>query len=225
MSVFIIFFIIIVICVYYIVTKTEPYDTLFYTTTDYPKLKILEENWKIIASEIPYFDITKLDKFPKRSRSAWMNAEGQNLIEDMKSEWVQGWQGENIWYNFPLMYNNNIIDQADKIYPHTINLLKQIDFIQIAGYSLLLPHSKLSIHTDTTGKKYNSIASNFLLTPNNANVYIKNNNGKFIKYKHKLGKIVLFDATNEHYADNNDDHIRVILYMDLGTKNNSSTKL
>lgn len=220
-SVFIILLIIIVIYIYYMVTKIEPSEALFYTTTEYPKLKILEDNWKVIASEIPYFDINKSDKFPKRSRSAWMNAEGQNLIENMKSEWVQGWQGKNIWYNFPLMYNNNVIDQADKICPQTINLLKQIDSIQIAGYSLLLPHSKLSIHTDTTGKKYNSIASNFLLTPNNANVYIKNNSGKFVKYKHKLGKIVLFDATDEHYADNDDDQIRVILYIDLGTNSNA----
>jgi len=205
----------------YMFSKSESFDTLFYTTDDYPQLKILEDNWEIIASEIPYFDINNLDKFPKRSKSAWMNAEGENLITNMKSEWVQGWQGDKIWYNFPLIYKNNIIDQSDKICPKTINLLKQINSIQIAGYSLLLPHSKLTIHTDTTGKKYNSMASNFLLTPNNANIYIKNNNGKFIKYKHNLGKIVIFDATNEHYADNDDNKIRVILYIDLGTETNT----
>ena len=195
--------------------KYNNQSRLFFTTTEYPKLKILEDNWRIIASEIPPFDINNLDQYPKRNRSAWNNDEGKRLADEMKSIWFQGWQGDNIWYNFPLMYHNNVIDQADKICPQTINLLKQLQSVQIAGYSILLPKSRLPVHTDLTGKKYGSMACNFLLTNNNASLYIKN--GDFEEYKHKPGKLVVFDSTNEHYADNQDNKIRVILYIDFKT--------
>jgi len=176
-------------------------------------MKILEDKWEIIASEIPPFDINKLDQYPKRKRSAWNNEEGKNLADKMNSTWFQGWQGDHIWYNFPLMYHNKIIDQSDKICPETIKLLQQLQSVQIAGYSILMPGSKLPIHTDLTGKKYGSMACNFLLTNNNASLYVKD--GNFKKHKHKRGRLVIFDSTNEHYADNQDDKIRVILYIDF----------
>ena len=211
----------IVLCMLLIIVTGYVYcrymDTsqLFFTTNDYPELKILEDNWKIIASEIPPFDINKLDEYPKRTRSAWNNEEGKQLADSLKSVWVQGWQGDRIWYNFPLMYHNTIIDRADEICPQTIKLLKQISTIQIAGYSILMPKSKLPIHTDLTGKKHGSMACNFLLTDNNASLYVKDND--FKEHKHKQGNLVVFDSTNKHYADNKDDEIRVILYIDFKT--------
>ena len=195
--------------------KIDNFTQQFYTTLEYPELKILEDNWKVIASEIPPFDVNKLDQYPKRERSAWNNEEGKKLAEELKSTWVQGWQGDKIWYNFPLMYHNKVIDTADKVCPKTIELLKTIPSIQIVGYSILLPKSELPVHNDLTGKKDDSMACNFLLTPNNASLYVKNDLGAFRENKHQLGKIVIFDSNYDHYADNKDDKIRVIMYIDF----------
>jgi len=191
--------------------RTIQYKNLFYSTNNYPELKIIEDNWDIIASEIPKIDINNLEQYPIRPRDAWNNIDAVNYLFTLQSNWVRGWQGAS-WYNFPLMYHNNIIDKAEKICPKTINILKSLPFIQIAGYSLLLPKSKLDTHTDETGKRNNSMACNLLLTNNNANLYVLNRT-----YKHKIGKAVIFDSNLQHYADNKDDDIRIILYIDFKT--------
>lgn len=209
-----------VICIFSILYYNYPKkqnEQLFYTTWEYPELKILEDNWKTIANEIPLFDINQIDKYPKRERSAWNNEEGKKLANSLKSTWVQGWQGNGIWFNFPLMYHNDVIGDSDKICPKTVDLLKQIPSIQIAGYSILLPKSELPKHTDLTGKKNDSMACNFLLTENDANLYVKSSSNNFMEYNHKTGKLVVFDSNFEHYADNKDDKIRVILYIDFKT--------
>ncbi len=207
--------IIFILCILllYFTWQNQNNKELFYTVNDYPELKILEENWNIIASEIPKIDLNNLDKYQQRSRTAWNNEEADKLAKNLKSEWLQGWQGSS-WYNFPLMYHNEVIDKSDVVCPKTIELLKKVPSIQIAGYSLLLPNSKLDTHTDETGRRNNSMACNLLLTENNANLYVNN-----VKYKHKLGKAVIFDSNYEHYADNQDDKIRIILYVDFKTNN------
>ena len=189
-----------------------PVPKVFYSTQDYPEMKILEDNHKLIAKEIPKFNINKASMYPKRDRKSWNNKQGQELAESMKSEWVQGWQGDKIWFNFPLMYHNKVIDKADQKCPETIKLLKQIPSIRIAGYSILLPRSELPKHVDQTGKSTFSMACNMLLTDNIANLYVQNN-----KHKHRQGKMVIFDSNLEHYADNQDNKVRVILYIDFRT--------
>lgn len=187
-------------------------ESVFITTKNYPELKILEDNWKVIVNEIPSFDINKINSYPKRPRNAWNNKEANELLKNIKSEWMRSWQKGDKWLNFPLIYHGKVIDKSDQICPNTIKLLQKIPSIQIAGYSILLPNSKLDVHTDLTGKKQNSMAYNQLLTDSNANLYVGNN-----KYKHKLGKAVIFDSNIEHYADNQDTKPRVILYIDFKT--------
>ena len=112
------------------------------------------------------------------------------------------------------MYNNNIIGKANEICPKTIKLLQQINCKQIVGYSVILPGKRLSTHADPTGKKFNSIAGNMLLT-NNKYCYLYSDQRKYL---HKQGKFVVFDSTYLHSADNNDSKPRVILYIDFKTK-------
>lgn len=187
---------------------------IFYTTSDYPEIKFLEDNWNVIADEIPFINKTKLDDYPKRSRSAWNNEEAETLSNSIKSEWCQGWQGENLWYNFPLMYHGQVIDQAEKICPQTIALLKTLPQIQIAGYSTLMSGKALTPHTDSTGKSFGSMACNLMLSDNpQGNLYVNGHT-----YHHKPGKAVIFDATQEHWADNKDhQELRTILYIDFKT--------
>jgi hypothetical protein len=201
-------FIVIILFVSY---KYYTPDQLFFSTTDYPEIKHIENNYKLIADEIPPFDETK--KYKKRSRTAWNNSEALTLSKSMKSEWVRGWMKDKFWYNFPLIYKNNVIADAEKICPNTIKLLKKFNNINIAGFAILKSKAKLKKHTDLTGPPYNSMAVNLMLTNNkNTNLYINDET-----YTHKQGKAVIFDSTIQHYADNLSKKNRVVLYVDFKT--------
>ena len=193
-----------------------------FLSTDNPKfkhLKCLETNYMKIRDEIPIFD--KSTVTIKRRQGAWYDTEtGTNLLKELEinKNWVAGWDETNIWYNFPLMVNNNILGDAEKLCPFTINLLKDIGNINIAGFSLILPNSQLPIHTDNTGPNFNSMALNMKLVGGICNLYVKKNN-KFISHRHITGKPVIFNSELEHYADNQGSTNRILLYIDFETKN------
>lgn len=192
---------------------------VFFSTKSYPQLKHIEENWETISSEIPPFNTIERKQYYKRTADTWNTIKGKELTNSLTGTWLEGHQGDSIWYNYPLIYHNKVVNNADKDCPKTISLLKKIPYVKVAGYSLLLPNTKLPSHIDHTGIKYNSMASNLLLSNgieiNDANLYIKNEKGCVSRYRHQLGRMVIFDSTYEHHVDNNDPAIRYILYIDF----------
>jgi len=100
--------------------------------------------------------------------------------------------------------------------PKTLQLLELVKIlgikINIAGYTLLLPNTKLQIHNDpNTGISSNTAAFNMPLTGTDCYLYMKDS-----KYLHQNGKAVLFNSEIDHYADNNGSTNRFLLYMDIG---------
>ena len=201
-------------------------EPIFYNTDQYKIVKLLEDNWKDIVSEIPYFDIDNTNKYEKNQN--WTNMEKEHFYEYAKSDWYQGWQSKKVWFNFPIMFENTVIGDGKKLFPKTVALLKQINCNKICGFSLLLPGSSLFKHINPTGKEFNSMAGNMLLTNNKfSNLIIWENFLKKSKnltkippkhvYKYKQGKMVIFDSTQFHSAENNDSDIHVILYIDFKT--------
>ncbi len=218
---------IIIIVLLIIFFKVANIEKVFFSTDDYPEMKILEDNWELIASEIPAFDEND-PRIIMRPQDAWNNLKGQELIDKFKDNetWVKGWWKHIRWYQFPLIYHKNAIGKADQICPKTMELLKKLPFIQIAGYAILLPGTKLPIHTDETGKKSKSMASNLALKSPNAYLYVKNNNSNtFSSLKHKNGIMIIFDSNREHSAENKDEDIRTILYVDFKTDTIIGTRI
>ena len=188
---------------------------IFFTTEQYKVLKVLEDNADVIASEIPAFDINKT--YFKRDTS-WPTTREKKALEawlkkNIRSEWVEGPQGNRVWFNYPLVVNDIVIDRGAELFPRTIELLNQIPGKQVVGFSLVTPGSRLAEHRDPTGKKYGSMAANMLLT-DSANAYLIVEGRR---YHHRFGKMVIFDSTKLHTADNNDESMRVILYIDFKT--------
>ena len=185
--------------------------------TIYNKFKLLENSYKEIINEIPLFDIDKITV--TRKFNEWDNENGRDFLEKKlkdNKEWIYSWDVNSKMFNFPLMYLNNVIGIADTLCPLTINLLKQMGGINVAGFSLILPGGSLVPHRDDTGPSFNSMALNMFLIGDNSRLYI-NINDKYEQYIHKEGKIVIFNAENEHYADNNGEINRVILYVNFET--------
>lgn len=202
-----IWLIIAVIIVVIVILISETKEN-FYDTNKYTDLAVFENNFMKIYNEIPVFDINKISV--ERDRDSWNNSDGEALANSLKSEWIKGWQTD--WYNFPLIYHGKLIDKANALCPFTSSLLAMAPFINIAGFSLLLPHSALSPHTDEAGVKNNSLAANLLLTDSDAELIVSGE-----RKKHIRGKMIVFNSNLEHYATNNSDKIRVILYIEFKT--------
>lgn len=183
----------------------------FLTTQDHPQLKILEDQYSDIVSEIPKLKILNYT----REREAWNNSNMDIMYDELKfnDKWIESWQSG--WYNFPLIYNNKVVGKAQEMCPQTIKILKKIN-VKISGFSLLKANSEINAHTDLTGPSYGSMACNMLLTNNLAKLYLAQKNEIHI-HQHMPGQAVIFNSENMHFATNESDTDRVILYLDFKT--------
>jgi aspartyl/asparaginyl beta-hydroxylase (cupin superfamily) len=190
-------------------------ESPIYNTTDFPKLKLIEDNWQILASEIPPFDINK--KYPRRDNRFPLHmseAELDKIAEDYVGGcWFESWDGNHIWFSFPFVYMDKIVKQNSPYCPRSLDIIKQLMVdtnIAIAGYSLLIPHSRIVPHTD--GKKENDLmATNMLLTDNTrAHLWVDSQ-----QFHHQQGKMMIFDPTKIHTALNDDDTPRVVFSLDF----------
>ena len=80
--------------------------TLFYTTEKYPKMKIIEENYEIIKNEIPEFYIDNIKI--QRKVTEWGD-NGIDLVKTLENnqDWLFSMHSIDVWFAYPLMYNNN----------------------------------------------------------------------------------------------------------------------
>jgi hypothetical protein len=180
----------------------------------FTRFRALEINYKTIAAEIPNFDQKKVTI--KRDEGVWHNKKTdlhENIFQQLSSnrEWIAGWDPDNKWYNFPLILKDAPIGFAKEICPNTIEILQSIGGINTAGFAILLPHSRLPLHADPTGPTYGTMAFNMLLYGEKSSLIV----GESYAYEHKLGKAVIFNSELPHYARNDSDDIRTILYMDI----------
>jgi beta-hydroxylase len=197
----------------------------FYTTANpFERLRVLEEQHEAIAAEVPPFDTNAITI--KRLHKDWHNtgdeAAWAEFVARLESNraWIGGWDGQ-AWFNFPLLIGGKAVGAAEELCPTTLKLLKGIAGVNVAGFALLLPHSKLPVHTDTTGYHYNSAAFNMLLSGSNSTLHV----GPEDTHDHKKGVAVIFNSEYPHSARNNGDSNRVILYLDFVLKLGQTTPL
>jgi len=178
-------------------------------------LKEIEKNYNVFQKEIPIIDVKNLRIYP----FSWRDGKGEKLLEIINNDdprWFQGWYKNSKWYHFPLICNGVSFASAKRLCPNTINILEKYPQIKIAGFTALFPYSSLPKHTDTTLEK-NLLAMNMCLENcHHSNLYLKENKGSFQKIKHAPGKAVVYNSTDiEHYADNQQDKIRYMLFFEM----------
>lgn len=209
-----------------IVSIYKVLNNRFYSTDKFPALKILEDNWKIIADEYAMLPKDVMIKNGGRSQNSWY---GDNEFKELaklhetKYGWVNGWKvgekGANKnWNNWGLVFDGNQLGKNAEMCPRTSKLLASIPGIQVAGFSVLKPDSVITPHTDSTGIKYNSLTYHLGLDiPHNGNnkLHVSGNS-----MKQQNGKAFLFDATHSHHTYNTSKtHDRAILYMAVDISN------
>jgi beta-hydroxylase len=159
----------------------------------FPELAVLRTNWKIIRDEaLKLFDDGHI------RAAAKYNDLGFN------SFFRRGWK------RFYLKWYDDFLPSAKALCPHTAALLAGIPSVNAAMFALLPPGAQLGKHRDPFAGSLRYHLG--LVTPNSERCYIVVDGQR---YHWKDGEDVMFDETYIHYAENQTDQTRLILFCDV----------
>lgn len=216
-----------------IIPKAQVDNEVFFNPHKYKFLSKLKKNWKTIQKEA----IDVMNNSPKleisRTIDDWYDA--NQYINNIKNKygWIRSWtydpeqdvsaqvqEGNYEWLNYGLLYFGEEFGENIKYCPETFKLLMEIkDHINICGFSWMLGGSLLLPHKDITGLSSGSLAYHLGLKipkpEKSCCMVIKNSSNEYMYMEEQEGKIFIFDATNEHYAYNQTNEDRLILYIDF----------
>ena len=175
----------------YLFSKTKA--GAFIPVADFPEIKPLQDNWQIIRDEA----------LALNADGAIAAATGYNDI-GFNSFFRTGWK------RFHLYWYGKEMASAQRNCPKTVALLKSIPSIKAAMFASLPPGATLVRHRDPyAGSLRYHIG---LVTPNDPKCFI---DVEGERYHWKDGEAVIFDETYIHYAANETDHQRIVLFCDV----------
>jgi beta-hydroxylase len=175
----------------YLFSKTKP--GAFIPVSEFPETKPLQDNWQIIRDEA----------LALNADGAIAAATGYNDI-GFNSFFRTGWK------RFHLTWYGKEMPSAQRNCPKTLALLKSIPSIKAAMFASLPPGATLVRHRDPYAGSLRYHVG--LVTPNDTRCFI-NVDGEH--YYWKDGEAVIFDETYIHYAANETDHQRIVLFCDV----------
>lgn len=176
-----------------------------------PELQKLVDNWKDISEEMSNIkevcrDVSRpkaadYDTIPREVYDKVIRAEGWTAIDDTD---------EN-WWNFPLFTYGEATPAAVKVAPYTVKLLKEIEGVHFAGFSMLLSGGVLEGHTDKPAckKAVGKLTYHLGLSCPDDCYLIQGERA----FKEEDGKLFWFKCDKRHLAVNLSVSSRVILYM------------
>eukprot|EP01108_Squamamoeba_japonica_P004519 TRINITY_DN354_c0_g5_i1.p1 TRINITY_DN354_c0_g5~~TRINITY_DN354_c0_g5_i1.p1 ORF type:complete len:183 (+),score=54.53 TRINITY_DN354_c0_g5_i1:262-810(+) len=118
-----------------------------------------------------------------------------------------------MWLNYPLMFEDTPIGLNALACPQTLALLQQVGGIHAAGFSWMKAGCRIAPHFDTTGAQFGNLALHVGLQVPDGNQCVLRVNG--LDAVEEDGKLIIFDATHTHSAYNASDSDRIILYVDF----------
>ena len=223
-------------CTFDIQLKPAQIDSkVFFNPKKFKFLRELQKSWKIIRDEAINIMLNSPKLNISRTINDWHNAKSYfETIKD-KQGWIRSWsydpegtvddqtkEGNHEWLNYGLLYFDEDFTENSKQCPKTFELINKIrSHINICGFSWMFGGSLLQPHTDITGILSGSLAMHLgLVVPkpdNTCRIVIKNEEGEYMYMNEDNGKMLVFDATWEHYAYNLTNQDRLILYIDFKT--------
>ncbi len=185
-------------------TLMAPINCLFYTFSEVdnspyidinklPELNEITDNWETIREEA-----INLDNAAAITDSDKLDDLGFNSL--FKSGWKR----------FYLKWYGTRVKSAEKLCPKTVELLNSIKSVKAAMFTMLPPGARLVRHRDPYAGSLRYHLG--LITPNSDDccIYVDGD-----KYGWRDGEAVIFDETFIHYAENNTDENRIILFLDV----------
>ena len=165
----------------------------FIPVNQFPEMKPLQDNWEIIRQEA----------LSLNADGAIAVATGYNDI-GFNSFFRTGWK------RFHLYWYGKDLPSAQASCPKTVALLKSIPSVKAAMFASLPPGATLVRHRDPyAGSLRYHIG---LVTPNDPKCFIEVDGER---YFWKDGEPVMFDETFIHFAANETDHQRIVLFCDV----------
>ena len=190
-------------------------DISYYNINDFPKLKILSDNWQVIREEalaVPrnYININRVDKDHETVAKELMF----KIHATKENGWVFGWSNKSKqnrqWIQYGIMLHDSPVPYNNM--PKTTDLLNQVRGIKIAALNILKRESILGTHTHPEIAAENLAQMHICLDsePNQSYLCV---NEDFFQYE--TGNYTIFDGSQPHFVINAADKERLILYIEF----------
>ncbi len=168
-------------------------STPYLSTENFQQLRVLENNWHVIRGEA--LQLIALQK---------IRAAEKNDDAGFNSFFKYGWK------RFYLKWYGASHPSAERLCPRTVALLRDIPCVKAAMFAELPPGGKLNMHRDPFAGSLRYHLG--LATPNSDRCFIEVDGQR---YSWRDGESVMFDETYIHWAQNDSDHDRIILFCDI----------
>jgi len=168
-------------------------STPYLSAADFRELRVLEANWQMIRDEA--LELLALQK---------IKAAEKNDDAGFNSFFKNGWK------RFYLKWYEASHPSAERFCPKTVALLRSIPSVKAAMFAELPPGGKLNMHRDPFAGSLRYHLG--LVTPNNDSCFIEVDGQR---YSWRDGESVMFDETYIHWAQNESDSNRIILFCDI----------
>lgn len=159
----------------------------------FPELQLLQNHWQDIRAEA--FELAEAGEIKKSDQ---YNDAGFNSF--FKTGWTR----------FHLKWYGDAHPSARALCPVTTELLQRIPTVKAAMFAALPPGGRLVTHRDPFAGSVRYHLG--LVTPNDDHCYISVDGER---YSWRDGEGVIFDETYLHYAENQSDQMRIILFCDV----------
>ncbi len=179
-------------------------------------IKQLKDSWKVIRDELDSLPMDVFISDKPRPTGEWQGSPiVQKIVNDYhdgKFGWLKGGQEhvQEEWISWPLVWNGKIVYGNSVKCPKTINLLSRIDGIEVAGFSLMKGYVRLTEHVDVVGEDYKYTYHLGLKCPRGSILH-HSVQGDITE---ENGKHILMDARQKHWAENQSNEDRIILYVE-----------
>jgi len=113
----------------------DKHPKAFYTIDEFPKFKVLEENYEVILNEyLNVAEIRKKENYKDNIFEPWVE---KNLYEE---------SNDNGWDVAPIMIGGSVIEERCKKFPKLYQLTSGISGVVSISYSLLKPGTHIVPH-------------------------------------------------------------------------------
>lgn len=176
----------------------------------------LKDSWKVIRDELDSLPMNVFISDTPRPTGEWQDSpileKIVNDYTDGKFGWLKGGQEhvQEEWISWPLVWSGQRVYGNCVKCPKTTELLSRIDGIEVAGFSLMKGGVRLTEHVDNVSENYKYTYHLGLKCPVGSILH-HSVQGDITE---ENGKHILMDAREEHWAENQSNEDRIILYVE-----------
>ena len=195
----------------------------FYTIDEFPRFRELCDNWQIIKEEFLQINAPLMNVHRHAKKQEEVIKQVQSELENGNTYgWVRGWGKEGInddWIQYAIYSNSSYVNKMlepyiNRLIPRTLEMLKRINGIKICGFAKLKAHSMLPCHTHEGIYKESLLQFHLpIITAPERNYAYLNVMGEF--RRHVEGEPIIFDGSLDHFAINESDFDRTVVYMEF----------